>query len=79
MNRTSGSPKKASLVVFHDCRTGALGCSEGGIMMFDHCSPAELFMAKRKGGAAAAVIVALRQQRLSPWARREPSSRSRRF
>jgi hypothetical protein len=26
-----------------------LGCREGEIMMFDYCSPAELFIAKRKG------------------------------
>jgi hypothetical protein len=56
MNRTSGSPKKASLVAFHDSRTGAPAPKVG---MFVHCSPAELFMAKREGGAAAARLSSL--------------------
>jgi len=34
MNCKSGSPKKASLAPFHDCRA-ALGGAEGGITMFD--------------------------------------------
>jgi hypothetical protein len=29
--------KKASLVAFNDCRTGALGCTEGGKMMSGDC------------------------------------------
>jgi len=30
--------------------TATLGCREGEIMTFDYCSPAELFIPKRKGG-----------------------------
>jgi hypothetical protein len=49
MNRTSESSRKASWIALRDRGTAALGCREGEIMMFDYCSPAELFTAKRKG------------------------------
>jgi len=50
MNRTSESSRKASWIALHDRGAAALGFAEGEIMMFDYGSPAELFMAKRKGG-----------------------------
>jgi hypothetical protein len=44
MSRTSGSPRKASSIAPPECRVNEM-------MKFDYTTPAELFMAKRKGGA----------------------------
>lgn len=50
MNRTSESSKKISWIELYDGRTAVPGWAEGEIMTFDYRSPAELFIAKRKGG-----------------------------
>lgn len=49
MNRTSEWSRKTNWIRLHDHGAAALGCHEGEIMTFDYRSPAELFMAKRKG------------------------------
>jgi len=50
MNRTSESSRKANWIALHDRGTITPRCADGDIMTFDYGSPAELFMAKRKGG-----------------------------
>jgi len=50
MNRTSEWSRKASWTELGERGTSTLGYRESEIVMFDYRSPAELFMAKRKGG-----------------------------
>jgi hypothetical protein len=50
MNRTSAWSRKANWIALHDHGGRALDRHEGESMTFDYRSPAELFMAKRKGG-----------------------------
>lgn len=51
MNRTSAWSKKANWIASHDHGAAVPGRQEGEIMTFDYGSPAELFMANRKGRA----------------------------